>query len=105
MSNIKLVNIKKIPKQDYDLYIGRSNKWLGLPESKWHNPFFMKNEGQRPTVLKLYEEHIRSRPDLIAALPELSNKTLGCYCAPKRCHGNVLIELYEEFVEGKWKHG
>jgi hypothetical protein len=101
MSNIKLVNIKKEPKESYDLYIGRINRWLNLPQSKWHNPFFMKNEGQRTTVLKLYEEHIRSRPDLIAALPELEGKVLGCYCAPKRCHGNVLIDLYEEFVEGK----
>ena len=24
---------------------------------------------------------------------ELEGKILGCYCRPKRCHGNVLIDL------------
>ena len=28
-----------------------------------------------------------------AALPELRGKILGCWCAPKVCHGDVLVEL------------
>jgi len=31
--------------------------------------------------------------ELIAALPDLKNKVLGCYCAPKSCHGDVLVEI------------
>lgn len=101
MANIKLINLKKDKGVPFDLYIGRKNMWLGLEESKWHNPHPMKNEGSRPLALARYEEYVRSRPDLIAALPELEGKTLACYCVPKRCHGNILIELYEEFVVGK----
>lgn len=96
---IKLVNIKNKPTPEYDIYIGRANGWLGLAESKWHNPFRLKNEGQRPEILVQYEEYIRKRPDLIASLHELKGKTLGCYCVPKTCHGSVLVKLYEEFVE------
>ena len=30
---------------------------------------------------------------LLAALPELQGKVLGCWCAPLPCHGDVLVEL------------
>jgi len=29
----------------------------------------------------------------MAALPELRGKVLGCWCAPKACHGDVLVSL------------
>lgn len=94
--NIKKTNFKEI---ENFLYIGRANKGLNLPQSKWGNPFYMKNEGDRPRVIEEYEKHIRNSPELINSLVELKNQTLGCYCAPnKPCHGNVLIKLYEEFI-------
>jgi Domain of unknown function (DUF4326) len=33
------------------------------------------------------------QPSLIAALHELRGKHLVCWCAPERCHAEVLIEL------------
>ena len=30
---------------------------------------------------------------LIESLPELKDKVLGCYCKPKRCHGDFLAKL------------
>lgn len=96
--NIKLVNLKKSPVY-YDDYIGRQNKWLNLKESKWHNPFILKRESERAEILVKYEQYLRSRPDLIACLHELKGKTLACYCYPKKCHGDVLIKLYNEFVK------
>jgi hypothetical protein len=26
-------------------------------------------------------------------LPELKDKTLGCWCKPEKCHGDVLAEI------------
>ena len=98
---INIVNIKNKPVPYYDDYIGRGNKWLGLNESKWGNPFIMKKESERNGVLIAYCKHILSSPELIASLSELENRTLGCYCVPKICHGNVLIALYEEIVINK----
>ncbi len=43
-----------------------------------------------------YEQWVRSQPELIAALPELEGKTLGCWCAPDACHGDVLARLAAE---------
>lgn len=69
----------------HDVYIGRP--------SKWGNPFVIGKDGDRETVLRKYREWIRTQPDLLAALPELKGKTLGCWCKPRACHGDVLAEL------------
>lgn len=39
-------------------------------------------------------EWLRSQPELIlAAKRELAGKDLVCFCAPKGCHGDVLLEV------------
>ena len=47
-------------------------------------------------MLAKYETHVRNKPKLMARLTELSGKTLGCWCKPKRCHGDVLVKLWTE---------
>lgn len=96
---IKIVNIKNKPTPEYDLYIGRENKWLGLTGSKWGNPFILKKEKDRFDILKQYWDYILANKELVNSLCELKDKTLGCYCYPKLCHGNCLKTLYEEIVE------
>ena len=76
---------------DYDVLIARP--------SKWGNPFRIGRDGNRDQVIKMYEVHIRCRPDLIAALTELAGKRLGCYCKPLPCHGDVLLKLLAEFLD------
>ena len=70
----------------------RGSVFIGRP-SKWGNPFVIGRDGNRATVIAKYEEHLRSRPDLLRALPELQGKVLACYCAPLPCHGDVLARL------------
>jgi hypothetical protein len=82
----EVVNIRK---SAYDILIARP--------SKWGNPFQVGRDGNREQVIRMYEVHVRRRPDLIAALPELVGKRLGCYCKPEACHGDVLIRLLKEF--------
>ncbi len=81
----KVVNKYKEP---FDVYIGRG--------SKWGNPFIIGKDGDRETVVKKYEEWIRSQPDLLNDLIELKDKRLGCFCKPLLCHGDVLVKLIEE---------
>ncbi len=47
--------------------------------------------------LTKYEAHVRSQPALMARLPELADRTLGCWCKPRRCHGDVLVKLLREW--------
>ena len=64
--------------------------------TKWGNPFVIGVHGSREEVIEKYRQYILSRPDLLAALPELKSKRLGCWCAPLPCHGDVLLQLLEE---------
>ena len=82
----QVVNIHQEP---YDVLICRP--------SKWGNPFEITEKCPRELALAKYEVHIRRRPDLIAALPELAGKRHGCHCHPRPCHGHVLVRLLKEF--------
>ncbi len=74
------------------------NVHIGRP-SKWGNPFYIGKDGTREEVIEKYRVWIKTRPKLMAALPELLGKTLGCWCHPKPCHGDVLVELCKAVVE------
>jgi hypothetical protein len=54
----------------------------------WGNPFVIDRDGDRATVIARYrDQHLPSRPNLLARLGELRGKALGCWCAPLACHG------------------
>lgn len=81
-------NLVHCKKAQYDVYIGRP--------SKWGNPYVIGKDGTRAEVIAKYREYILGRPDLLAQLPELQGKVLGCWCDPLPCHGEVLLELLRE---------
>ena len=81
----KVINCRK---SDYNTYIGRP--------SKWGNPFEIGRDGTREEVIRAYEEWIRTQPALLNDLVELRGKTLGCWCKPAACHGDVLVKLLNE---------
>ena len=81
----KVVNCKTTK---HDVYIGRP--------SKWGNPFSIGKDGTRSEVIEKYKRWIREQPELMEALSELEGKTLGCWCKPLKCHGDVLVELLIE---------
>ena len=73
-------------KSNFDVYIGRG--------SKWGNPFKIGIDGNRGAVIDLYREWIIHQP-VFNDIEELRGKTLGCFCHPLPCHGDVLIEFLE----------
>ncbi len=81
-------------REKYDVYIGRP--------SKWGNPFKVGKGGDeeraRAEALALYEDWLRKQSHLMSALGELRGKILGCWCAPKSCHGDVLARLADEVL-------
>ncbi len=103
---MRVVHCKKEP---FDVYIGRP--------SAWGNPFTddPKVAGKETTVLvescekaiELYEIYIRDRlANGRLDITQIIGKTLGCWCAPKPCHGDVLIRLCHEVglhVGNGWK--
>jgi len=82
---------------EFDVYIGRAVPESGREASKWGNPFVLEEDtdAERERVLAIYRAWIVDQPDLMSSLEELRGKRLGCWCAPKKCHGDVLVELLE----------
>ncbi len=97
---VRVVNI--LNGDPYDIYIGRANRSYNLPASPFANPFLNGVDGDREDILDKYERYVRSRPDLLARLPELEGKTLGCWCLPEMCHGHVLARLVAERSARRW---
>jgi uncharacterized protein DUF4326 len=81
----KVVHCKKEP---YDIYIGRP--------SIWGNPFIVGRDGTRQEVCNRYRLYLLENHRLMGLLSNLRNKTLGCWCAPEACHGDILAELADK---------
>jgi Domain of unknown function (DUF4326) len=77
------------------VYVGRAVRRGGwhLDRSPYANPFRPGPDGTREQVIDRYREWLTGRPDLLARLPELRGRRLGCWCAPLPCHADVLAEL------------
>lgn len=79
--------------------------------SKWANPYKVGVKGQfgcrdRKSVMMCYSVYIQWKmaedPDYYN-ITELKHKNLGCWCAPERCHGDVLkaiLDTLDTYGEG-----
>ena len=102
---VKKANLKKLGYKDFEdwnkdpnhVYIGRNMSFYvpGTTKSKWSNPYSAKKYG-REKCIQMYEEYLRSNKKLMNRLYELEGKTLGCWCKPDACHGDILVKLIEE---------
>ncbi|MGN6108958.1 MAG: DUF4326 domain-containing protein [Kofleriaceae bacterium] len=90
MRNRLVVNVRSGAR--YDVYVGRGHG------SIWGNPFSHLDGtlaefrvATRDEAIARYEDRLLQRLDLLARLPDLRGKVLGCWCAPLRCHAEVLV--------------
>ena len=80
-------------REPFDIYCGRGSSKLGLPPSKWANPFRIGRDGTREQVIAKHSNWLPTQPHLLTALHELRGRTLGCHCAPQACHCDTLLKL------------
>jgi hypothetical protein len=66
-------------------YIGRG--------SKWGNPYPIGPNCTREESILKYSEWLVLQPELLDSIDELTGKHLVCFCAPKACHGDILLVL------------
>ena len=66
--------------------------YCGRP-SMWGNPYTLRSEAQRQVVIAQYEAWLGGQPHLIRLVGSLRGRLLGCWCAPKACHCDVLARL------------
>ncbi len=86
----ELVNVSNHGRKGVRM-IGRS--------TQFGNPFLMEKDGgnySREGCVEAYREwfkdKIRTDPEFRDAVEELRGETLGCYCAPQPCHGDVILD-------------
>lgn len=91
---VHLKRSKGVVVQDCSTYIGRACNMGGwhLPKSKWANPYKVSEGVQVELVLAKYKQYVIDS-GLIKDIEELRGEVLGCWCSPKPCHGDVLVEL------------
>lgn len=95
----RVVHCKKEP---YDIYIGRKN----YTHEHYGNPFPINKHCDREMSINNFRMWIKGqdfqdiepkrRKWILENLEKLRSQTLGCWCDPQPCHGDVYIELLEE---------
>lgn len=84
----RVVHLKKEP---YDVYIGRPSKW-GNPYSHKEGTLAEFKVANRTEALEKFEKYLLENETLYNSLIELKGKTLGCWCKPNKCHGDILAK-------------
>src|SRR5688572_20605095 len=102
-----VINIKDAPKgwmhdPKYH-YIGRIRGDQSYEEAergfdgRWGNPFILRFEKHRELILEMYEKWLHKQP--FKYRQQMANylwgKTLVCFCKPKLCHGDVIVEYVD----------
>lgn len=100
LNNLGACRVVNKSQESYDVYIGRG--------SKWGNPYtHLKKETKAEYRVSTREESIDKfrayitegeGKHLLNNLDELEGKTLGCYCKPLSCHGDILLELVNQNI-------
>jgi len=89
----KVVNIYKEP---FDVYIGRAGKGKS---GYFGNPIVLQKEEPRGATIERYKEYFYNRlktdNEFKSRIEELAGKTLGCFCKPQACHGDVIKEYLD----------
>ena len=86
-------------KEPFDVFIARPSIW-GNPYSRHRASDDEFRVETRAEAIEKYEAYVRGSEWLLRHLPELRGKRLGCWCAPKPCHGDVLVKLLAEVEAG-----
>ena len=90
-NDTRVVNLRE---SDYDIYIGRGsefgNPFTHIKDKKTLAQFIVNS---RDEAIESYRKWIKAQPDLLDKVETLRGKRLGCFCKPKSCHGDVLIEI------------
>lgn len=83
----------------YNIQMGRVPKHAVLVDRStvWGNPYRMRGEDTRDTVITQFEIYaMRRMQEEPEWLTPLKGKDVVCHCAPKRCHGDILVRLANE---------
>jgi len=89
------VNLKN---EKYDVYIGRAGRGQ---DGYFGNPFILSAGQSRGASLDKYRayffERLKTDPEFRRRIHGLKGKTLGCFCKPYPCHGDIIAEYLNSY--------
>jgi len=98
MTTVKVIHMRARGKQSHFVEEGHAYIYCGRP-SKYGNPYAMKNnsDAERSRVIEEFrnDDEARAKSKGLAkwvADQGLHMVELGCYCAPKACHCDVIAD-------------
>ncbi|WP_243789274.1 DUF4326 domain-containing protein [Saccharopolyspora gloriosae] len=81
-----------LERQELLTYVGHSGPRHSWAASDFASPFVKEAKSDREAMVRHYDQWLDEQPDLVRRLREgeLGGRALGCWCAPKPCHADVL---------------
>lgn len=94
MTKTTVINIKTDTRDHkFYQYIGRG--------TVFGNPFYIGKNGTREEVIEKYKLWFQLQLQdafFKAQVLKLKGKVLGCYCAPKACHGHIIADYLDNGI-------
>lgn len=103
-------NLMEWMKDENNVYIARKGvvfidgERFPKIDSLWANPFKVPDETEKGSLIDRYEVYIRKKiidENLQDEVRKLKGKTLGCWCKPSPCHGDVLLKIIDEYTNSE----
>lgn len=103
---MKIINLRDVKKTGHatvenwckhedNVYIGKYSPLIrGSVKNIWDITMFSDLPAEERD--RAYIQRIENSRSLMTKLRDLRDKTLGCWCKPGSCHGDLLVELYEK---------
>jgi len=96
----KITKVVHCMRDSYDVYIGRGRCPKTGNFYGFGNPFSIGKDGTRKEVIEKYRiyfyERLKKDNNFWRKVQECKNKTLGCWCKPEDCHGDIIAEYLNE---------
>lgn len=97
----KLTRVVNLFDENYDSYIGR--KGFGM-SGEFGNPYRLNKDGSRYDIMikfrKYFMKRLNNDPEFKKRILGLRGLTLGCFCAPRPCHGDIIAAYLNGYTEG-----
>ena len=94
-----MTNVVHCKKEKYDVMIDRT--------TVFGNPFLINEYCTREQSVKFfayyfYHKMYHDKYFCFKVEKELKGKTLGCWCSPLACHGDIIVAYLEGDADAKW---
>lgn len=97
-----LINMRNYPTDKVDVYVGDRTDSTSFEMSQFRNPFDKAEKGRDGAVIHymvyFYRRYL-SEDEFRKSVHGLQGETLGCWCYPRRCHGEVIADLLNKYAE------